>query len=410
MLLDAPEQAAHALSLSALQSILAENQLAQLALERERQALVDQERDIRERIAKAEATTSAVCSSRAAVGAEFSIREHMKMVSTAAKAGADAEVLCSACSKAGQFSNAQLKRPASVRRCKDCVRATPPRVDKNVAAGSPAAATEEQPASVLAVTDPWKLAGWRSLHPGAAQASAEDEAAAGAARAFEDAISPNAKNVLASHREMIEEMPAWIQWCVSAATIVGCSEQHASLVRFVLCVGADELWKAPETLGAGQLVIDVLGTARVASPALAAAAGHADVSRGPVPLLLVRYMVAKEAGPTLKRCREAFSGARPGRCTSLDAAVRAKEAVQGQCREAAGLGPGQWARTLRAQTVEEIDVALECLRQNDEALPAEYRAAFYQASRWHEESGSGGFRCSFLTPPVVPQRPRSVRL
>ena len=71
---------------------------------------------------------------------------------------------------------------------------------------------------------------WPSQLPSASadEPPAEVSRSAGAVRAFEDAISPNAKNVLASHREMVEEMPAWIQWCVSAAAIVGCFEQHAS--------------------------------------------------------------------------------------------------------------------------------------------------------------------------------------
>ena len=91
------------------------------------------------------------------------------------------------------------------------------------------------------------------------------------------------------------------------------------------CAGACR-WSPmqPTTCGrleAKQLVVDVLGPPRVATAALAAAAGHAE-SASCVPFLLVRYLHAPASGAPLKACREAFRGARPGQCSYLDVAIR----------------------------------------------------------------------------------------
>lgn len=230
---------------------------------------------------------------------------------------------------------------------------------------------------------------------------------------------------------MISEMPAWIQWCVSAISLVGCFELHEPIVRFVLRVDATDVWQAPKTVSAGDLVIDVLSTPRAASSQLAAASGHA--AGVVVPLLLVRYMHV-EGGARLRRCRAAVHGARPGMCAFLDAVKQAKANEAGHAPLAAASGfrsgdeprvsatsspqpeprlepeaPRPWARTLRAQGEEEVDVALECLRRNAEELPEQYRSDFYGASR-HHDAGATGFKCSFLIPAVPLQKPQSVRL
>lgn len=441
-----------AVTLSELEGLLEKNLLALQAVELEAKALTEQRQHIHDRIEAATATRDLE-----------EATDEMPAVEMLPLQSQPLTMACSTCSRTGKdnFSNAQKKRPALTRRCKLCIASSSNLEDGSQGLGSitgsnvpskassdlesteqslgsrPGSRASARTIAVDAATDPRQLAAWSG--------------GVGAVRCFEEAISSNARNVLASHREMIVEMPSWIQFCVSVSCLVGCFEAHVPLVRFVLRVGADDLWRTPEMVAAGDLIIDVLDTLRVASRPLAEAAGHDGSASACVPLLLVRYMHVPAAGQQgLQACRNAYLATR--RCPHLKATVRAKQASSQEpssgsstgCngkhasdstasppRSASGNGEDsttaraarsttvdaatpadgadQWARTLRAQGEEEIQVALAELSRNAEALATSFRADFLKSSRYHDH-GATLFGCSFLVPPVPQQRPKSIRL
>ena len=376
-----------------LDELLATNLAAQELLERQRQHLISEEAELRTQIAARDAQE--LPEQPAAHGQESTEIPSQCDDAQGSLATAQQGMSCSSCGTIGKdkFTNAQRRRPACVRRCKQCIQ-LPTNESLPTQADS----------SASFVSDPRELALWSDHFKGTSEPALRADGTSAVLAAFEGTIDRNARNVIASHRELLGEMPAWIQWCVSATAVVGCFERHPPLCRFVLqLLPSDEaeLWKAPTTLQPGSLVIDVLGLPCVASEVLATAAGHTPGSE-PLPLLLVRYMQAPQNGSDLVVCRRAFDGTRPGRCGYLSAVMRAKGA-----RDDPSL---QWARTLRAQCEEEIDVAAGFLRTNEQALSAAFQADFYAGSKWHNQGGRGGFRCSFLVPPVPPTRPKTVHL
>ena len=292
-------------------------------------------------------------------------------------------------------------------------------------------------------TDPRGLASWRSLALGG---NTTAEGASALVDLF-DTLPPNARAVLASNGELISEMPEWVQWCVSVGRLVRAYDESAGrTVRFVLrrtaantaaratLTGVASLHEgSPGSFGAGDLLIDVLGPPLVASAALLGRdGGGVQPPNGPVPLLPVRYLHARQYGAAYRAQAEACARATPGACAVLDASVEAGSGdgehdgggEGGRGGESGGGGGGGWCHWMRAQGDDEISVALSCLRAHTRLLSPAFRAHFAAQSAWHSAEaeddamiidGPGdhdppGFRCSFLVPPVPPQAPRSTRL
>ena len=438
---------------------LAENLEAQAALERERLQLVAEEVELRKRLAACQLTTEPPHVARLLVDDSQPPPTVIKTSRAQSCGQAVAphvaqRLVCSHCGASGkdQFSNAQRKKVAHHRRCKRCVlspegmlhevpdEGSPPTLAAGcssestaasepgpAAGGPPLVACAPLPAAAMTEVDPRRLPSW-------VPAQGHGVGGGGGASAllccFEQAIAPNARAVLASNRELIREMPAWIQWCHSCATIAAHFEQRSPLCRFALqqpsrllpkggrreCGGAPcASIPGPDSFGLGDIFIDVMAPARAClapclAPGLGASQGDGAEAGAPLhPFLLVRYLHAATADEYRSR-RDAFAGSKPGQCAWLEAALQAKwaSAVPPAAGEGAGAWAREWARAFALQGEEELEVALTCLRNNEAALSHEYRAHFYGQSRWHSEVR--GFRCSFIVPPVPAEKLKSVRV
>ena len=460
-----------------LSAALADNLAAQAELERHALQLRAEEKELRAR----------VCALQVALP----MARPPAALEAPAPAPPDAAAVCVSCgvSGKGHFSSAQRKKPASSRRCKSCVNSSTepadgkscvaasneqadasfePSVDaakaKPVDAAACASSTtattatsatadvderrearRREIAAVVAAAkqfdarDPRGLASWRSLALGG---STTAEGASALVELFDGALPPNARAVLASNGELVAEMPEWIQWCVSCARLVRAYDESAGrTVRFVLRRTAASTAAtatatgvaapregSPGSFGVGDLLIDVLGPPLVASAALLGSGdGGAQPPSGPVPLLPVRYLHARQYGAALRAQAEACARATPGTCAALDASVEAGSGG-GDYGGGGGVGEsgggGGWCHWMRAQGDDEIAVALSGLREHTRLLSPAFRAHFAAQSAWHTAEGEdddmsadgpgdhepAGFRCSFLVPPVPPQAPRSTRL